>query len=179
LTNLRSIGLLDVRHGEGYFLVRTADEVVSSMAVAMLHSEADHGMVWEAREAIEVHAARLAAARATRDELAAMHEALDAMAAEMDQGKDGTDADAQLHRLIVEAAHNPMLSQMYAGIAEQVDRTSAASLSIPGRPPESLRAHRAIVEAIGDRDSDRASSEMTSHLRGSARAFNPPSPRIP
>jgi DNA-binding FadR family transcriptional regulator len=62
-------------------------------------------------------------------------------------------------------------------MAEAVDRTSAASLSIAGRPPESLRAHRAIIEAIGDRDAERAASEMTSHLRGSARAITTPERR--
>jgi GntR family transcriptional repressor for pyruvate dehydrogenase complex len=174
LATLRSIGLIEVRHGDGAYLLRTGEEMVSSLTVAMLHSQADHSMVWEAREAIEVHAARLAAGRATSADLARMRRALDAMAAAIEAGEEGTDADAVLHRAIVAAAHNPMLDQLYEGIAEAVDRTSAASLSIPGRPPESLRAHRAIVEAIGDRDAERAASEMTSHLRGSARLFTTP-----
>jgi GntR family transcriptional repressor for pyruvate dehydrogenase complex len=177
LAALRSIGLIEVRHGDGAYLLRPAEEVVSSMAVAVLHSEADHSMVWEAREAIEVHAARLAAGRATAADLAQMHEALAAMHQAVEGGEEGTEADSLLHRTIVAAAHNPMLSQLYEGMAEAVDRTSAASLSIPGRPPESLRAHRAIVEAIGDQDAERAASEMTSHLRGSARAFAAPATR--
>lgn len=166
--------MIDVRHGDGAYLVRTGEEVVTSLAVAVLNSQADHAMVWEAREAIEVHAAQLAATRASADDLARMHEALDAMAAAVEDGDDGTDADALLHRAIVAAAHNPMLTQFFEGIADAVQRTSAASLSIPGRPPESLRAHRAIVEAIGDGDAARAASEMTSHLRGSARTFTTP-----
>jgi len=167
---LRSIGLVDVRHGDGTYLMRPAEEIVSTMAIEMLHVEADHPMVWEAREALEVHAARLAATRRTRDDLAAMHNSLAAMAHAIDCGGDGADADAALHRAIVRATHNPMLEQLFGSIADAVDRTSAASLSIPGRPPESLRAHRAIVEAIGDADPDRSASEMTSHLRGCARS---------
>lgn len=175
MTTLRSIGLVDVRHGDGAYLVRPAEEVVSSLAVAVLHSEADHSMVWEVREALEVHAARLAATRATAADLARMTDALETMQEAIGTGQEGTESDALLHRAIVESAHNPMLSELFAGIADAVDRTSAASLSIPGRPPESLRAHRAIVEAIGDHDVERAASEMTSHLRGSARAFTAPS----
>jgi GntR family transcriptional repressor for pyruvate dehydrogenase complex len=144
------------------------------MAIEMLHVEADHPMVWEVREALEVHAARLAATRRTHDDLAAMHNSISAMAHAIDCGEDGSDADAALHRAILRAAHNPMLEQLFGSIAEAVDRTSAASLSIPGRPPESLRAHRAIVEAIGDGDSDRSASEMTSHLRGCARLVTHP-----
>lgn len=175
LASLRAIGLVDVRHGDGAFLMRPADEVVPTLAVEMLHVEADHPMVWEAREALEVHAARLAATRATTADLAAMHRAITAMAAEVDAGEDGNEGDAALHRAIVDAAQNPLLSQLFATLHEVVDRTSAASLSTPGRAPESLRAHRAIVEAIGDRDAERAASEMTSHLRGSARQFTIPS----
>ena len=171
LASLRSIGLVDVRHGDGAYLMRTAEEIVPRLAVEMLHVEADHPMVWEAREAIEVHAARLAATRATANDLAAMHRAITAMATEIEAGKDGTEPDAALHQAIVDAAHNPLLTQLFATMHDVVSRTSAASLSIPGRSPESLRAHRAIVEAVGDRDPDRAASEMTSHLRGSARQF--------
>jgi GntR family transcriptional repressor for pyruvate dehydrogenase complex len=174
LTALRSIGMIDVRRGDGVYLVRAAQEVVSPMALAMLNAEADHSMVWEVREALEVHAARLAATRATPDDLWRMQAALEAMGEAVEAGEEGTAADAELHEAILDAAHNPMLGELYRGIREAVARTSEASLSMPGRPPESLRAHTAIVEAIADRDSPRAASEMTSHLRGCARAFTDP-----
>jgi GntR family transcriptional regulator, transcriptional repressor for pyruvate dehydrogenase complex len=171
LASLRSLGLVEVRHGDGAYLVRPAEEVVPRLTIEMLHVEADHPMVWEAREAIEVHAARLAANRRTTADLLAMRSATEDMAAALDAGEEGNDADTALHRAIVNAAHNPLLEQLFSSMTDAVARTSAASLSMAGRPPESLRAHRAIVEAIGDRDADRAASEMTSHLRGCARAF--------
>lgn len=174
LTALRALGLIDIRHGDGAYLLRAPDELVTTLAIEVVHVQADHPMVWEAREAVEVHAARLAASRATTSDLAAMRRALDHMDAEIDDGDDGTGGDAALHRAIVVAAHNPVLTQLFASIEEAVQRTSAASLSIPGRPPESLRAHRAIVEAIADHDPERAASEMTSHLRGSARQLAQP-----
>jgi GntR family transcriptional regulator, transcriptional repressor for pyruvate dehydrogenase complex len=171
LASLRSLGLVDVRHGDGTYLMRPPEEVVPTLTIEMLHVEADHPMLWEAREAIEVHAARLAATRRTAADLLAIHAAIQAMASAIDVGDDGNEPDAALHRAIVFAAHNPLLTQLFGSIAEPVARTSAASLSMPGRPPESLRAHRAIAEAIGDRDPQRAASEMTSHLRSCARAF--------
>jgi GntR family transcriptional regulator, transcriptional repressor for pyruvate dehydrogenase complex len=174
LAALRAIGLVDVQHGQGAYLMRSADEIVPTLAIEMLHVEADHPMVWEAREALEVHAARLAATRRTRDDLAAMHDALATMSREVEGGEDGIEGDALLHRAIVRAAHNPLLEQLFASIGEAIDRTSASSLSMPERSPESLRAHRAIVEAISDGDPDRSASEMTSHLRGSARLVSLP-----
>jgi GntR family transcriptional repressor for pyruvate dehydrogenase complex len=174
LASLRSLGLVDVRHGDGAYLMRSADEVVPTLTVEVLHVEADHPMVWEAREAIEVHAARLAASRRTSVDLLALNTAVEDMAAAISAGDDGTEGDSAFHRAIVLAAHNPLLEQLFASLQEAIDRTSAASLSISGRPPESLRAHRAVLEAIGDRDAERAASEMTSHLRGCARAFISP-----
>jgi len=171
LAALRSLGLVEVRHGEGAYLMRTADEVVPTLTVEMLHVEADHPMVWEAREAIEVHAARLAASRRTSADLLALNSGVEAMAQEIACGGDGTESDSAFHRAIVVAAHNPLLERVFASLRDAIHRTSAASLSIPGRPPDSLRAHRAVLEAIGDRDADRAASEMTSHLRACARSF--------
>jgi GntR family transcriptional regulator, transcriptional repressor for pyruvate dehydrogenase complex len=171
LASLRSLGLVQVRHGEGAYLMRAAAEVVPTLTVEMLHVEAHHPMIWEAREAIEVHAARLAATRRTTADLLAMHSATEAMARAIAADQDGNEADAALHRAVLVAAHNPLLEQLFSSMQDVIDCTSAASLSMPGRPPESLRAHRAVVEAIADRDSERAASEMTSHLRGCARAF--------
>jgi GntR family transcriptional repressor for pyruvate dehydrogenase complex len=176
LASLRALGLVEVRHGDGAYLMRNADEVVQTLTIEMLHVEADHPMVWEAREAIEVHAARLAATRRTSADLLGLNTAIEDMAEAIAAGDDGTAGDSAFHRAIVVAAHNPLLEQLFASLREAIDRTSAASLSIPDRPPESLRAHRAVLEAIGDRDAERAASEMTSHLRGCARAFIAPTP---
>lgn len=172
LAALRAIGLVEVRQGDGAYLMRPPDEVVPTLAIEMLHVESDHPMVWEAREALEVHAARLAASRRTTHDLMDMHRAVEDMAAAIAAGDEGTEADAALHRAIVLGAHNPLLARLFESLYEAVERTSAASLSIPGRPPQSLEAHRAIVEAIADRDPERAASEMTSHIRRSARSVS-------
>jgi GntR family transcriptional repressor for pyruvate dehydrogenase complex len=164
LTALRALGLVDVRHGEGVYLLRSPGDVIPSFALELLNSEVDHPMIWEVREGIEVQAARLAAARRTEEDLARMGEALDAMAQSVSEGGDGVVGDRHFHRAIVEAAHNPLLMQLAAGLTEAIDRTSEASLTLVGRPAVSLDAHRGILAAITDGDEAAAADRMQAHI---------------
>jgi DNA-binding FadR family transcriptional regulator len=49
-----------------------------------------------------------------------------------------------------------------------IDRTSEASLTLPGRAPVSLQAHRRILDAIHVRDEEAAADAMRRHITVSA-----------
>ena len=164
LTALRVSGLVDVRHGEGVFLVRSPRDLIPSLASEIVGSEVDHPMIWEVREAIEVQAARLAARRRTAADLDAMRSALDLMETAIAGGEDGIVEDRRFHRAIVEAAHNPLLQQLTEQLTDVIDRTSEASLTLAGRPPISLESHRAIFGAIERRDEAAAAEAMRQHV---------------
>lgn len=173
LTALRVQGIVDVRHGEGVYLVRAPSEVIPGLALEVLQSEIDHPMIWEVREAIEVQAARLAARRRTPADLERLREALEAMQASIASGGDGIVGDRHFHRTVVDAAHNHLLKQLVEQLAEMIDRTSEASLTLAGRPPISLRAHREILEAIERQDEAEAAERMRSHVIVSAESVHP------
>lgn len=164
LTALRVVGLVDIRHGEGVYLLRSPRELIPSLAAEIVGTEGDYPMIWEVREAIEVQAARLAARRRDDVDLEQLHAALDQMAADIAAGGDGIDGDRRFHRAIAHAAHNSLLLQLTEQLAEVIDRTSAASLTLSGRPPLSLNAHRAILAAIEQRDETAATEEMRQHV---------------
>src|SRR6185437_2430057 len=46
LTALRVLGMVDVRPGDGVYVTSTED-IVPSLALEVLESEADHPMIWE------------------------------------------------------------------------------------------------------------------------------------
>ena len=69
LTALRVIGLVEIRHGAGVYLLRPPARPGPGLASEMAGSEVDHPMIWEVREAVEVQAARLAAGRRTEADL--------------------------------------------------------------------------------------------------------------
>lgn len=173
LTALRVQGLVEIRHGEGVYLLRSPRDLIPSLASEIVASEIDHPMIWEVREGIEVQAARLAAARRTDSDIAEMRAALAEMEESIAAGGDGVAGDRRFHRAVAQAAHNPLLGELTRQLADAIDRTSAASLSHPGRPPLSLEAHRAILSAVESGDEDVAAGEMRSHVAMSRRRADP------
>lgn len=156
-------GLLEVRHGGGIY-VRSLD-VDPVRLKAMLIRRGRLPDVLEAREAIECMLARLAASRRTDTDLAAIDEALAAMAAEIAQGGIGDAADRRFHTAIAQAAKNRLLLDVMTALEDPIQETRLESLSERGRPPRSLSDHRRIAEAIRRGDGRRAETAMRRHLK--------------
>jgi GntR family transcriptional regulator, transcriptional repressor for pyruvate dehydrogenase complex len=164
LTALEVMGLVHIRHGGGVFLARAPDRVLPSLASELANRYARLPAVIEVREAIETQTSRLAARRRDESDLRAMHGALDLMEAAIESGGEPADADAAFHTAIVRAARNPLLERLWEDLADPIDQTRRASLARPGRPPRSLAAHRAILDAIERSDEDGAAASMREHL---------------
>jgi GntR family transcriptional regulator, transcriptional repressor for pyruvate dehydrogenase complex len=160
---LQALGFVDVRHGEGVFLRRTRGFGESfSKLVERRRRLPD---VLEAREALEVKLAELAAARRISEDTDAMRAALDAMERDVAGGGLGTEGDAGFHHAIALAARNEVLLHLIDAMADVIHETRVESLTEPGRPPRSLRAHRRILEAIESGNVEAAGEAMRAHLR--------------
>jgi GntR family transcriptional regulator, transcriptional repressor for pyruvate dehydrogenase complex len=165
LTALKVGGLVDIRHGEGVFLVRSPEDVVPSLAQGLLDSHAQLPAVMEVREALETQTARLAARRRTESDLNDMRLALTDMSKLLDAGEDAADADRRFHNAIATASHNEFLVSLMNQLADPFEQTRRTSLSRPGRPPRSLMAHDAILHAIEAQDENGAAQAMRDHLK--------------
>jgi GntR family transcriptional regulator, transcriptional repressor for pyruvate dehydrogenase complex len=130
----------------------------------LLDRYAQLSAVMEVREAIETQTSRLAARRREAADLRAMRKALDRMQVAIDSEGEPADADATFHTAIVRAAPKPLLERLWEELAESIDQTRRASLARPDRPPRSLAAHRAILDAIEAKDEGRAAASMREHL---------------
>jgi len=114
------------------------------------------GQALELRRMIEPAAARLAAERATDAQIAALHEASEAMAAAADDLDAFMEPDLGFHRLMLEACRNELLEHMN-DVFTAVLRTVFAYSSASSRAyPRAARRHLAIVQAIEARDPDGA-----------------------
>ena len=164
LTALRVGGLVEIRHGDGVYLLRSPEDVVPSLAEELLQSHAQLPAIMEVREALETQTARLAARRRSDADLDEMRLALREMATAIEEGEDGAEADQRFHGAITAASHNELLAGLMEQLADVIDQTRRASLSRPGRPPRSLIAHEQILQAIADRDEDGAARAMRDHL---------------
>jgi GntR family transcriptional regulator, transcriptional repressor for pyruvate dehydrogenase complex len=164
ITALRARGVVEVRHGEGIYLLRRPEDVISSLAAELVETHVDHPYIWETRQALETQCSRLAATRASAEDLRELDLALDAMATEIDAGEPGLDGDRRFHMAVAAASHNPVLIQLLTGLRESLDRTSETSLTRPGQPARSLCDHRAILAAIRAGQPTQAADEMLRHL---------------
>ncbi len=173
---LTSRGLVRARQGAGVFVTATTptpdwDDLLVRTRVAD---------VVEARVAIEVQAARLAATRRTPADLDALHAALAARrdAEHASRSDDGpyVDADMGFHAAVVEASHNPVLVELFAAFAPRVRAAMLELLALAG--PGSVHhhdqdAHLAIARAVEKREPDAAAAAASTHLHGVLDALTP------
>jgi GntR family transcriptional repressor for pyruvate dehydrogenase complex len=163
LVALEVQGVLSVRHGDGAILVRRPTE---ERAIRALREHADRiPDVIEAREALEVKLAGLAAARRTDAEMAAIDAAIATMEAEVEAGERGVLGDEMFHEAITAAAHSSLLAKLMHEISGLIRETRIESLSQENRPRASLEGHRKIADAVRKQDPREASRAMAEHIR--------------
>jgi GntR family transcriptional regulator, transcriptional repressor for pyruvate dehydrogenase complex len=163
LVALEVQGVLSVRHGDGAILVRRPTE---ERAIKALREHADRMPdIIEAREALEVKLAGLAAARRSDEEMAAIDRAIAMMESEIEAGDRGVVGDEMFHEAITTAAHSSLLAKLMHEISGLVKETRIESLSQEHRPRASLEGHRRIAEAVRRQDSVEASAAMADHIR--------------
>lgn len=162
LVAMEVVGVISVRHGDGAILVESTG---SSKLVDALRRHAQRlPDIIDAREALEVKLAALAADRRTDDDLAAIDEALLVMERDIDAGGRGVEGDEQFHAAVTVAGHSPLLARLMAEISDLIKETRIESLSQPGRPLESLHGHRRVADAIRDRKPTEAAEAMRDHV---------------
>ena len=155
-------GILSVRQGDGIYLLHQADPAETVQELIKRRQRLPD--ILEAREAIEVKITFLAAQRRNDQDLAAIDEALDMMAAEVAGGEHGYDGDRAFHAAVTSAARNPILAGMMDLLAAPIEESRRESLSQPGRPPVSLASHRGIARAIRDGDPAGAARAARRHI---------------
>src|SRR5271154_3029375 len=173
VSRLESVGLISVRRGQGMFvgdrgsLSGCVQLVRSAMAIA----PKDLQGFAELRTAIEVHAARLAAERATAEDVAA----LESIQAEMDREgaeyEDAIRADFAFHRKIVEITGNELMRNIMQVIHEFVMAGMVHTTPRPRNRDRSQKLHGAIVDAIRAHDSEAAEKAMKFHMTSVSRAL--------
>lgn len=146
LRTLESLGLVEIRPGEGAF-VREAI-----------------GELFEARRLLEPGIAALAARRATPADLEGMTRIVEAQALEVASGGTGLAHDARFHAAIAAATHNQAIRRIAGAIMDLLAESHAESLRAPGRPARSHEDHRRVLEAISDRDAGAAERAMREHI---------------
>ena len=111
-------GLVEVRHGGGTFL--RGDDLDPAPSARILDLQRRLPDILDAREALAVKLAELAAERRTDADLQAIHAALAVMADQVEQSTPGEAGDEAFQHCITAAAHSSVLAQMSADLAQDI-----------------------------------------------------------
>ncbi|MER5436722.1 FCD domain-containing protein [Streptomyces sp. NPDC002588] len=117
------------------------------------------------RGALEIRAARLACARRTDDDLERLRRALDQRQQAWSAGDrvGFVSEDVAFHLAVVAASHNPVLAELHADLGEVIRDFLLDHFGDELRP-EQFQDHARLVEAIRERDGDRAARESASYM---------------
>lgn len=127
--------------------------------------------LFEAREAIESKATRLAAQRRTEDDLETMEDAILEMERNLILNKDLKGASLRFHTAIIVASKNIVLIKIYEFISDLLNYSLQESFKSKARFECSLLHHKQIFEKIREKDVEGAAKAMQEHLRESDEAI--------
>jgi|SRR5579871_2537671 len=167
LVSLQALGLTASQPGIGTFVV--SDRVRAPLLLGR-YSPAN---VREVRRCIEIPAARLAAERRSDRDVGEMA----AILARMEDADDPArrnQLDASFHIAIARASGNPLTVKLVEELRTVLEEHSLAAARAPWRRRAAAEEHRAIYDAIVDRDPDAAAGAMEAHLAAAERSFAEP-----
>lgn len=169
LTALSTLGAVEIKRGYGTVVREpnfTALADYFSLVLAQQAGAVDD--VMQARIAIERQAIRLACTRALAADLDRLSQALQAIKETIDDPAQGGAADFHFHSMLVEAAHSPALSSVYAAVAKLLQESHLERRQVIASVPQVdaylIDHHEAVLEAIRRRNPAEADALLTEHF---------------
>ncbi|MEO5760474.1 MAG: transcriptional regulator NanR [Mesorhizobium sp.] len=176
LVRLSKMGLVEVRSGERARVTRpTPQFVIDALAGPARHMIAAPGGVQDfqnARIFFEIGLARNAAEHATKEDIEAFAEALEANRQSLGDLKRFERTDVEFHYVLALMMRNSIFTAIHAALAEwllEQRRTTLAAA--PGEAEEAYKAHKRIFTAIAARDPEQSERAMRDHLEHVARRY--------
>lgn len=172
---LEAVGLVESRPGDGTFLVtRTGEQFGRILGMGLAAWGGAIIEILDAREMIEVEAARAAADRANEQDLAhILHEVERMRAAEVNRDIPGyLAADMEFHRRIAQASHNAIIWQFVSNLADLLEEVlQEAKFDEMPAQAEGGATHHDVYLALARRDRQAAATLMGRHIQFSAEVW--------
>lgn len=172
LAQLHDRGLTETVSGSGTYVRRPDGEHLTEVLLRHLRFETLArpqviASLYEARIAVEVMAARLAANRGHEVDLQLISTRLEEMRAAHDDPAAWTAADMGFHLAVVDASHNVFLGAFLTPMTRIIEQSMSESWRDPKAVRSGLLAHEAVCSAIVGRDEEGAAQAMLAHLEDS------------
>jgi len=177
LQDLQRMGLVVITHGEGARLIEpTAQSVLDQIAITVHHvlaSSQNLAHLKDARNFFEVGMTRLAAARASEEDVAELTAIIGRMEASTVDFQTFMKYDMAFHRRIAEITANPVFVAVSEALLQWLSKYHIGELRKIGREARTLDEHRHIVERIAAHDVEGAAAAMLQHQTRAADLYRP------
>lgn len=165
--SLAAMGVLQSRQGAGTFVVKAeVSPTLDGGALRML--AALNGFtsteMFEARLALEMSIAGLAAERATGEHIATMSEEIASMYASLDEPEQFLVHDMRFHQTVAAASGNRILTALMNMVAKILFEARSKTVKRATDLKESAEMHRHIYRAVRERNIEGARQAMREHL---------------
>jgi GntR family transcriptional repressor for pyruvate dehydrogenase complex len=169
MARLEGMGIIEVTPRDGAYVRRQSLDVVVEPLTQVLYQERKNvAYQFEVRQMIETQAARWAAQRRTEADLQRLREYNWQFEAGLSSGDVAFEANTGFHIGIVEAAKNPVLTEiMVALLKATMEVYASARQQSLLKAPDLLRfvdEHDQIISAIEHQDSDLAATLIAEHV---------------
>jgi GntR family transcriptional repressor for pyruvate dehydrogenase complex len=167
IRSLSTVGILQSKQGAGTFVAqRDESPTLDSSPLRML--SALHGFtsdeMFEARLALEMSIAGLAARRATSEHMTRLAEEIAGMYASLNNPEQYLVHDMQFHQTIAAASDNRILTSLMNMVATILFDSRSKTVHRALDLKQSAEQHHDIYRAIRERDPDAAEQAMHDHL---------------
>jgi GntR family transcriptional repressor for pyruvate dehydrogenase complex len=164
VNGLAMLGVLEIRHGQGAFVVNPEPPAEPHHALATALARGVTEDLTEARRLVEVESAGLAAQRRTDADLAEIAQTLADHAQALADGTPAVQPSVQFHLTIAQATHNEVLAGFVASFSGALAARGPVLEAEPGFREWELEQHRSVFAPIAAGDADAARAAMAAHL---------------
>ena len=171
LSVLRQEGVVEIVQGKGTFLKKhytPMPDIADPASRGLAHFV-------EARKILESSLARLAAERATEDDLDKMESTMAVL-----EAKDGEpdvdaviNADLDFHYALARSTGNPVLLRLLQEVDSHLQKGRSTTIAFPQGRIKAFEGHKRVLEALRGRAPDEAALQMARHIEeiGKAQRF--------
>lgn len=170
IKRLEMQGLLEIRQGHGTKVVRNLHKPLTSALKLLVTDETERfEQLFDARLLIEPETARLAAAKATREQFLQIQSCQERLKVAQTV-EESVQADMDFHRAIAEASGNRVLLLVIESLAEILSASQSIGFRLVDHS-QPIRRHQAVLDAIEKGDGERAAAEMAAHIEEARSIF--------
>lgn len=142
----------------------TVTNVLGGLVQHLIGQPGGVGQIFEVRIFVETGLVRRAATNATKDDIRHLRDALNRNRDCIDDSDAFYESDQDFHAVLYSIPDNPVFPAIHRSFCDWLDGHWRMMPRLPERNLRNFQAHESILNAILERDPDRAEKQLRSHL---------------